>query len=206
MDGTVILMLSSVALNKAGVFQSSKFIVSASIKYAAEAALAYVISQWPVDTAKSIAGFRLERDQDSWNLVNNIPYAAYVHDGLFARIAPRALELANQAFDTKFKQLNDRSSGRSSAPAYVAPVQTPTRTANVATPRVDPYTALKVALQVSIGKRRAVAAAVRLFNDGRISSRAFNLIAAHQVKQAISILRAERKYEEVRIINSALKQ
>jgi hypothetical protein len=205
MDGSVVLVLSPIALNKQGVAETSKFIVSAAIKYGAEAALAYIISQWPVDTAQSIAGFRLVRDGDSWNIENKIDYTAYVHDGLFSRIAPRALSIADKAFDVKFRDLSTRTSRRSSAPAYGDPPRPPSPTAKPRTAPPDPAALMRAAVKATIARRKVNAAATTLYNAGRITSRVLNLIGMNQVKQALSILRAERKYEEVKIINSALK-
>ena len=51
---------------------------------------AAIIRVWPVDTGKSLAGFRREPVGASWRVYNDVSYTPYVHDGLATETAIRA--------------------------------------------------------------------------------------------------------------------
>ena len=53
-----------------------------------------IIAVWPVDTGRSLAGFRREPSGTSWIVYNDVSYTKYVHSGLATRTAIKATRAA----------------------------------------------------------------------------------------------------------------
>lgn len=99
----------------------SRFVISAAIKKGAEAALQVIIDEWPVDTALSIAGFRVHAVNDSWAIRNNVEYTAYVHNDLIARVMKsRGWSAASNAFKQELARIHGVRNRRTSVAPYGA--------------------------------------------------------------------------------------
>lgn len=57
-------------------------------------ALAQVVDAWPVDSGRSAEGWEWTGSA----LVNDVPYVAYVHDGLADRLVPRVFKGLEDTF------------------------------------------------------------------------------------------------------------
>lgn len=197
------------------------FLVSSVLQVVAEYVMDAIVSQWPVDTGTSLAGFRVRRGAGTWLVVNEVEYTSYVHDGLVFVLAEMAMadavDLARERADEfrrrqamqpgtrQVRAMRRRSFGAAPPPsAPGAPPMPrppdPRVAAALAQGRVADATVLLQAAVRAAPRARVVRAAERLALAGRLPAAILALIKGGRLEEAIARLMREGRRIEAQLL------
>lgn len=87
----LIPLMDSALLKQAS---SKPALLSSVLKTVAEAVLDHIVSQWPVDTGLSLAGWGVRSRGGSWEVFNHVDYTSFVHRGIAEQLYKDALSRA----------------------------------------------------------------------------------------------------------------
>jgi hypothetical protein len=90
--------------------QTSPALVEGVLRDVAENILSAIVSQWPVDTGLSLAGFDIHTASPTSILVyNEVPYTEYVHEGLADQVFDQAIAAERTSAQSRLDALVQRS-------------------------------------------------------------------------------------------------
>lgn len=77
------------------------------LKLAASLVMGSILDNWPIDTGKSVAGFRTTKRGSDWWVTNAVDYTEYVRDGLVDGLAEAGLVAAKPRIKAAAKNVRE---------------------------------------------------------------------------------------------------